>query len=93
MKHTRVVSSNVDSIGWESQTLEVRFLSGHTYRYFHVGRHVYRNLLAAASVGSYLAKHIKGKYPYARVCECVDRLGRASVVCQWCKGEGVIYPL
>ena len=69
MQRLSVVSSNIDSIGYDapSQTLEVCFKSGHVYQYFDVPDAVYRGLLSADSHGRYLNQHIKGSYRYARV--------------------------
>ncbi len=62
-----VVSSNIDSIGWEDDILSVTFLSGSTYEYYNVDEHVYDEMLNADSKGRYLARNIKGYYDYRRV--------------------------
>ena len=69
MQRTPVVSSNIESIGYDatSQTLEVCFNSGSIYQYFDVPRHVYEGLMNASSHGQYLNQNIKGSYRYARV--------------------------
>lgn len=64
-----VVSSNVESIGYDSetQTLRVSFLNGSTYEYKNVPDIEFENFKNAPSIGSYLAHNIKGRYPYEKV--------------------------
>jgi len=64
MQRTRVKSSNIDSIGYNSSTntLEIEFLNKSIYHYFCVPP-----LMSAASHGKYLAAHIKGRYSYKKV--------------------------
>ncbi len=62
-----VISSNIDSIGYESGTLYVRFNSGGLYAYSEVPESVYNGLMNASSKGSYLARYIKGSYAYHRM--------------------------
>jgi hypothetical protein len=69
MQRQSVVSSNVQSIGYDknSQILEVAFLNGSVYQYFGVPAVTYRGLMSANSHGSYLHAHVKGRYSYKRV--------------------------
>lgn len=69
MERTPVSSSNVASIGYDSEsaTLEVEFNDGSVYQYFDVPAHEAEGLVNASSVGSYLAAQIKGVYRYARI--------------------------
>lgn len=69
MERTSVSSSNVASIGYDnaSQTLEVEFLNGSIYEYYDVPENVYQELIAASSVGGYLAQRVKNVYGYSRV--------------------------
>lgn len=64
-----VISSNVASVGYDSeaQDVYVEFFSGSTYAYKGVPQHEYENLLTASSVGSYLNRNFKNVYPYERV--------------------------
>ncbi|MFD2098570.1 KTSC domain-containing protein [Flagellimonas iocasae] len=66
---TPVVSSNVESIGYDeqSQQVYVRFLNGGVYIYKGVPEQEYQNLLLAPSVGSYLHRNFKNVYPYERI--------------------------
>jgi len=66
---TPVSSSNVESIGYEvnTETLYVRFLNGSLYEYKNVPIMVYEQLLSAPSVGSYMHRNIKDKFPYERI--------------------------
>ena len=61
-----VTSSNVDAVGYDGITneLRVRFKSGLVYAYSNVPLHVFVDLLNAESHGKYLAAEVKGKYPY-----------------------------
>ncbi len=69
MDHVSVVSSTLASVGYapRTRTLEVRFTSGSVYRYFGVSRRVYAELLAASSKGAYFNRHIRDRFPYARL--------------------------
>lgn len=70
MQHTAVDSSNLESVGYESNSkiLEVRFKNGSLYRYSEVPEGVYRGLLGAGSVGGYLDAYVKkAGYPFVRV--------------------------
>jgi len=64
-----VNSSNIESIGYDpaAQILEVAFLNHTVYQYLNVPQHVYDELMAAGSHGTYLNAHIKGQYQYQKV--------------------------
>ncbi|MEZ8411437.1 KTSC domain-containing protein [Vibrio splendidus] len=62
-----VSSSNIDSIGYEDETLQIQFLNGSTYQYFDVPEHIYTGLIEADSAGKFLAENVKGTYRYSRV--------------------------
>ena len=68
MDRTPVVSSNIESIGYDSNSkiLEVEFTNMSVYRYYEVPEDVYEELMAAESKGSYLYQKIKGVYRYER---------------------------
>ena len=63
-------SSNIISIGYDSDTLELRvmFGNGGVYSYEGVPLDAYERLLKAQSKGQHLHKHIKQGYP-GRKCE------------------------
>ena len=69
MDRTPVVSSNIESIGYDSNSkiLEVEFTNMSVYRYYEVPEDVYEELMAAESKGSYLHQKIKGVYRYEQV--------------------------
>lgn len=63
-----VNSSNIDSIGYASDELHIRFKRTNAlYAYYGVPSSVYIELMNAPSHGKYFAKHIKGVYPYQRI--------------------------
>jgi hypothetical protein len=66
MQRRPVSSSNVASMGWDDETLEVEFVSGHIYQYHEVPESVYSNLLGAESIGKSLHE-IKGRYQSTRL--------------------------
>jgi hypothetical protein len=70
-KRQPVESSSLASVGYEaaSQTLEVEFRTGNTYRYFHVPPSVYEALLAAESKGRFFVREVRARFPYARVLD------------------------
>lgn len=69
MNRQHVESSNIESIGYDSnsQTLEIEFLNGSIYQYFDVPQHIFDELNSADSHGKYLAANIKGHYRYSKV--------------------------
>jgi uncharacterized protein CbrC (UPF0167 family) len=56
MKMKIVESSMIHSVGYEpkTQSLDVTFNSGKTYRYFEVPEETYQELMAADSKGGYM---------------------------------------
>jgi len=69
MHRVPVNSSNVAEVGYdvESMTLEVAFRNGSTYQYFDVPENIYKGLLRAKSVGTYLSQEVKEAYRYKRI--------------------------
>lgn len=67
MERTYVESSNIASIGYETDTLEIEFLNGGVYQYFDVPQHVYDGIMTADSKGKYFHANIKGVYRYAKL--------------------------
>lgn len=68
MRRRSVASSAVSSIGYDerSSVLEVEFESGAVYDYFEVPEKVYKDLLEASSIGSFVSKRIRDRYPFVR---------------------------
>ncbi len=66
---TKVVSSNVHSVGYDfgSETLHVDFNDGSRYRYFDVPEAVYDAFLAAPSKGSFVWTTLRDRYRYERM--------------------------
>lgn len=64
-----VSSSNVTAIGYreDTQTLRIWFTVGTIYDYFNVPLMEFEGLRNAPSIGSYIARSIKGIYPYQKV--------------------------
>jgi hypothetical protein len=69
VRRVPVESSAVVSIGHDeaTDTLEVEFAGGGVYRYFGVPRSRVEELLAAPSIGGYVTRQIKPRYPSAEV--------------------------
>lgn len=69
MDRKSVSSSSVASVGYDADscTLEIEFNNGSVYQYFDVNQNIYDNLMAAGSVGAFLAANIKGVYRFSRV--------------------------
>lgn len=70
MERTIVVSSNLESVGYDfnSGTLEVSFLkSGAIYRYANVPVKLYHGLLAAESTGKFFNQNIKSSFNFIKV--------------------------
>ena len=64
-----VTSSAVASVGYDavSSQLEVEFVDGDVYRYSLVPRWRVEELLTADSIGSYVNREIKSRYPGVQV--------------------------
>ena len=69
MERHPVASSNLESVGYDSETetLEVEFSSGSIYQYYNVPDNMYEQLMQADSKGGFLNTHIKNAYPFSRV--------------------------
>lgn len=62
MLRTNVVSTNIASVGYEDNILEVEFLNGHIYQYVGVPEYVYIRLATFPHPGSYFAQNVKPFY-------------------------------
>ena len=69
MKRKLVESSSLCAVGYDpgTQTLEVEFNSGEVYQYYAVPQRVYRDLLAAPSIGQFFAHFIKTTYEWEKI--------------------------
>jgi len=69
MFRTKVKSSNIASVGYDSmkQELEIEFVTGGIYKYLKVPEDVYINLMTAPSIGSAVHKLIKDKFKVEKV--------------------------
>jgi hypothetical protein len=63
---TYVDSSNIEQIGYDSDSMELHiiFKDGALYVYANVPVQIYEELLSAPSKGSYLNREVKGVYEY-----------------------------
>ena len=68
-KMTVVRSSTINSVGHDPETSEmtVNFSNGGSYVYDGVPAALYQALLDSPSAGSFLHRHIKGRYAYRKV--------------------------
>jgi hypothetical protein len=67
MKRRPVSSSNILSIGWDDNLMEVEFKSGHLYAYHEVPEGVYQAALGADSIGRFVRDNVAGKYESTRI--------------------------
>jgi len=69
MKRNEVSSSNIASIGYDSdsETLEIEFKGGGVYRYEGVPKEVYAKLMDASSKGKYFHAYIRDIYKTVQV--------------------------
>ncbi|MBS3788893.1 KTSC domain-containing protein [Candidatus Bipolaricaulota bacterium] len=69
MKRKSVQSSNLASIGYDSETLllEIEFNDGSVYQYSGVSEKTYQDLMGASSHGKFFHKHIKENYPTDKI--------------------------
>lgn len=64
-----VESSSVASVGFDEalSAMDVEFSGGAVYRYFAVPAAVHAALMHASSKGAFFNRHVRAKYPFARV--------------------------
>jgi len=63
-----VVSSMLASVAYSiDATLDLKFRSGATYRYFAVPEAVFQGLIAAESKGAYFNRNLRNRFPYQRL--------------------------
>jgi len=69
MKRSKVDSSNLASVGYDSakKILEIEFNHGGVYQYFDVPQDAYDELMAADSHGRYFVHNIKDDYEFNRL--------------------------
>lgn len=69
MKRHSVSSSNILSVGYDSdtRTLEIEFKGGGIYQYYGVPQNVYSSFLNAPSLGKYFHDFIKEVYSTVQV--------------------------
>ena len=67
MNRIFVSSSNLRSVGYENNTLEIEFHSGGIYQYYGVPSDTYYSLISAGSVGKYFHDFIKPFYPGVKI--------------------------
>jgi soluble lytic murein transglycosylase-like protein len=62
----RVISSVIASVGYDavSANLDVRFVSGRTYRYSGVPPAIYEALMNAESKGAFFNSRIRDRFPF-----------------------------
>ena len=69
MELKKVESSNISKVGYdkETQTLEIEFRNGNSYRYFGVPEKGYTKLLESESKGKFLSKFIKNRFKFEQI--------------------------
>lgn len=68
MRKFTVQSSAISSVGYNDEnTLEVRFSSGGTYRFFNVPQSTVEQMLSSDSIGSFFATNISGRFLSRRI--------------------------
>jgi hypothetical protein len=55
-------SSTIDSIGYDGNTMTIKFKTGGIYRYSGVTQQEHDDLMASKSAGTHFHKHLKTKY-------------------------------
>lgn len=69
MNMVRVVSSNIEAVGYDEGRLilTVRFKNGSVYEYYEVSNEIFEGLLLADSVGKFHNEYVKNEYSYKRI--------------------------
>ncbi len=60
MDRKPIKSSNIRSVGWKENVLEVEFTNGTIYQYDGVTENLYNYMMESESVGKFFAARIKG---------------------------------
>ncbi|WP_420114605.1 KTSC domain-containing protein [Pseudactinotalea sp.] len=71
MRREPVRSGAVGAVGYDAQTneLDIEYAGGDVYRYSMVPPSVYRELLAADSIGAFVNREVKPHYPGREIFE------------------------
>ena len=67
MLRQTVISTNIRSIGYENNVLEIEFLNGRIYQYKNVPREHFEYMITHAHPGTYFSRFIKDFYNYTRI--------------------------
>lgn len=67
MNRIPVSSTNIKSVGWENNVLEIAFNSGGIWQYIGVSNQLYLRMMSASSKGSFFHDYIKDKFPERKV--------------------------
>lgn len=62
MQRQDVKSSNIESVGHEGDTIEIKFKSGDVWQYFGVKKEKFDRMMASESIGKFFASEIKNKH-------------------------------
>lgn len=62
-----ITSSNLNTVGWDDDTLYIRFNSGDSYSYADVPRTVFDALQKVESAGQYFHRMIRNKFVHTRL--------------------------
>lgn len=68
MIRKNVISSDIESIGYENNILEIAFHSGGIYQYRGVPNNIYCDFMSAPSHGKYFHSYIREFYPTVKIC-------------------------
>lgn len=72
----------------ETRTLFVVFVDGDLYAYRDVEPELYTAFMKATSKGGFFARHVRGRYPYAKLADDEDGLSAWSGDPVWQPPEG-----
>lgn len=67
MERKKVKSSNINSIGWKDNILEIEFHNGGIYQYKNVNEEIYKAFMDVESKGKYFSQYIKGIFTSDKV--------------------------
>jgi hypothetical protein len=70
---SRVISSNIEAVGYQDNTTYVQFKNGSVYAYPDTDKTEYEELVKAESVGSHFSKTFRGKQDYSKLESTVLR--------------------
>lgn len=67
MNHQAVSSSNIESVGYQDGSMQVKMRLGKNYEYKSVPPEIHAALMSSPSMGKYFHSNVRGKFEHSEV--------------------------